>query len=256
MQKSIIGIIPAAGKGSRLAPFPCPKELFPVGYQNYAVDGSIQRRPKVISQYLVENILKAGAQKFLFIVSESKGDVMKYYGDGSRFKTSISYLFQESPSGMPSAINLAKDWAGDATILFGMPDTIIEPHDVFKHLLQQHNEKANDVTLGLFPTSLPSKFGMVEINKDGNVTETIDKPAETSLKYMWGCACWEPSFTELINSFLNQNKNSKKAIVLGDIFNTAINQKLKVGSVAFDDGKYIDIGTSEELDLALKKFHL
>ncbi len=256
MNKNIIGIIPAAGKGSRLAPFPCPKELFPVGYQDFEVDGSIQRRPKVISQYLVENILKAGVQKFLFIVSESKGDVMKYYGDGSRFNTSISYLFQENAAGMPSAINLAKDWAGDATILLGMPDTIIEPQDVFKHLLQRHNEKANEVTLGLFPTNLSSKFGMVEIDKEGNVTNTIDKPAETSLKYMWGCACWEPSFTGLINSFLKKNNNSKKEIVLGDIFNEAISKKLKIGSVAFDDGKYIDIGTSEELDLALKKFHL
>jgi hypothetical protein len=30
----ILGIIPAAGMGNRLAPFPCSKELFPVGYQH------------------------------------------------------------------------------------------------------------------------------------------------------------------------------------------------------------------------------
>src|SRR4051812_29432438 len=152
VKKNIIGIIPAAGLGSRLAPFPCPKELFPVGYQNYFVDGRMQRRPKVISQYLIENILHAGAQKFLFIVSEGKSDIMKYYGDGSRFNTAISYLYQENPDGMPGAINLAKEWTKDATILFGMPDTIIEPHNVFERLLQFHNEKTNEVTLGLFPT--------------------------------------------------------------------------------------------------------
>jgi glucose-1-phosphate thymidylyltransferase len=256
MSKQIIGIIPAAGKGSRLAPFPCPKELFPVGYQNYLVDGVMQRRPKVISQYLIENILLAGAQRFLFIVSEGKGDIMRYYGDGSRFKTAISYLFQETPDGMPGAINLAKHWVEDATILFGMPDTIIEPHDVFQRLLQQHREKGNELTLGLFPTDTPSKFGMVELDAEGNVVNTVDKPKETTLEYMWGCACWEQSFTSLIDDYLNRNLRPSKEIVLGDIINDALQRKMKVGGVMFADGKYIDIGTSEELDKALKKFHL
>ena len=54
----IVALIPAAGRGSRLAPFPCPKELFPVGYQDYPVGGTSEKRPKVVSQYLVENMRK------------------------------------------------------------------------------------------------------------------------------------------------------------------------------------------------------
>ena len=45
--KGLVGIIPAAGKGTRLSPFPCPKELFPVGYQDYQQGDEIQRRPSV-----------------------------------------------------------------------------------------------------------------------------------------------------------------------------------------------------------------
>jgi UTP-glucose-1-phosphate uridylyltransferase len=40
---NIVGLIPAAEKGSRLATFSCPKELFPIGYQDYAVKGKVER---------------------------------------------------------------------------------------------------------------------------------------------------------------------------------------------------------------------
>ena len=89
----IVGIIPAAGKGNRLFPFPCPKELFPVGYQDFEVNGQLQKRPKVIGQFLIENIIRAGAKKIFIILGESKHDIMSYYSDGSRFGVEIAYLF-------------------------------------------------------------------------------------------------------------------------------------------------------------------
>lgn len=254
--KNLIGIIPGAGQGSRLAPFPCPKELFPIGYQDYTVSGIVHRRPKVISQYLLENMISAGVNKFLFVISEGKSDIMKYYGDGSRFNTLISYLYQEKPNGMATAINLANPWVEDTTVLFGMPDTIIEPENVFKILLQSHEQNNNSLTLGLFKTDTPTKFGMVDISADGSILSTIDKPKETHLTYMWGCCCWEPSFTKLISQYLEINNGLMNEIVIGDIFNQALLLKMKVGGVIFDEGQYMDIGTSDELDKALKKFHL
>ena len=121
--KKIVGIIPAAGKGTRLSPFPCPKELFPIGYQDYPVNGALQKRPKVISQYLIENIINAGAERIIFILGEDKHDIMRYYGDGSRFGVDIAYLFQEKLLGMPYAMNLAKNWVNHDDVFFGMPDT-------------------------------------------------------------------------------------------------------------------------------------
>ena len=252
----IVGIIPAAGKGNRLAPFPCPKELFPIGYQNYMVDGSIQKRPKVISQYLIENIIDAGARRLFIILGDGKYDIMKYYSDGNRFGADIAYLFQEKLFGMPYAINLAKNWISQDTVIFGMPDTIIEPKDVFKRLLEFHQRNECDLTLGLFPTSNPSKFGMVEADNQNNVTYIVDKPQETKLKYMWGCACWSPSFTDLIDECIMNSPYSGKEFVLGDIFHRAIELNMTVKSIKFDDGQYIDIGTTDELDSALRMFHL
>lgn len=254
--QKIIGIIPAAGKGSRLSPFPCPKELFPIGYQDFMVNGGIQKRPKVISQYLVENIIDAGAQKLIFILGEDKYDIMRYYSDGSRFNVDIAYVFQEKLKGMPYAINIAKNWVNDEIVLFGMPDTIIEPRNAFHALLSQFNETSADLTLGLFATENPSKFGMVDIEPTGKVLSIIDKPKHTSLKYMWGCACWSHRFTELIDHYLKINMYEGKEVVLGDIFQNALERGLSVNGVQFDNGQYIDIGTVDELDSTLKKFHL
>jgi glucose-1-phosphate thymidylyltransferase len=252
----ITAIIPAAGRGSRLLPFPCPKELFPIGYQDYPVGERMEKRPKVVSQYLVDNLVQAGAENMFIIVGADKWDIMRYYGDGSRFKTNMGYLYQEQLTGVPGAIDLARPWVGDDTILFGMPDTIIEPADCFAQLRTHHEANQGDLVLALFPTDNPSKFGMVDIGEDGVVRTTIDKPQQTDLRWMWGAACWSPAFTRLLGAFLMERPYAGKEIVLGDVFNHAINVGLRVHGVMFEAGQYIDIGTANELDQALKMFHL
>ena len=254
--KDIAAIIPAAGRGSRLLPFPCPKELFPVGYQDVEINGAKEKRPKVVSQYLLEHLIDAGARRVFIILGEGKSDIMRYYGDGSRFGVHISYLFQEQLHGMPSAIDLARPWLINETILFGMPDTIIEPANCFRRLLAYHEEQEADLTLALFPTDNPSKFGMVEIDEANTVIRTIDKPKATNLRLMWGACCWSPSFTELIGRYLGDKTYAGKEIVLGDIFNFALEAKMRVKGLPFEEGKYIDIGTTAELNTALKQFHL
>jgi glucose-1-phosphate thymidylyltransferase len=256
MTSNLAAIIPAAGRGSRLLPFPCPKELFPVGYQDVVIDGILQKRPKVVSQYLLEHLIDAGARRVFMIVGEGKYDLLRYYGDGSRFSAHFSYLFQEQLRGMPSAIDLARPWLDGETVLFGMPDTIIEPADCFRRLLAYHEVEKADLTLALFPTDNPSKFGMVEIDERGSVTYTVDKPVETNLSLMWGAACWSPAFTRLIGEFLAETGYQGKEIVLGDVFNRALETGMVVKGLPFRDGKYIDIGTTTELNTALKQFQL
>jgi glucose-1-phosphate thymidylyltransferase len=253
----VVGLIPAAGRGTRLAPFPCAKELFPVGYQDYQVKGKVERRPKVVSQYLFEELVEAGAGKIFIILGEGKHDIMNYYGDGRRFGAHVSYLYQEELRGMPFALDLAYPWlSGGETVVFGMPDTIVEPKDAFIRLLDHHKAQDADLTLGLFATDTPWKFGMVGFDSQGRVTDNIDKPQETDLRYMWGICCWGPRFTELMHRFLLEISSGNREIVLSEVFDEALRQGLDVRALCFDEGQYMDIGTAEELDTALHKFHL
>lgn len=255
-RERIIGIIPAAGKGTRLAPFPCPKELFPVGYQDYEVKGRIERRPKVVSQYLFEELVLAGAQQIFIVLGEGKHDIARYYGDGRRFGADVAYLYQEDLRGMPFALDLAYPWLMGATVVFGMPDTIIEPRDAFAQLLGRHRAAGADLTLGLFPTDTPWKFGMVRLDEQDRVVYNIDKPKETDLRYMWGFCCWNQTFSDLMHDFLRRAEYTSREIVLSQVFDEAIRQGLRAQGMRFDNGRYLDIGTAEELDVALKTFHL
>ena len=254
-QHNLVGIVPAAGKGTRLAPFPCAKELFPIGFQPHNVKGSVEQRPKVVSQYIIENMVDAGVDRILIIVGQGKQEVVEYYGDGSRFGCQIGYLYQERLDGMPSAINLAKPWIGDATVVFGMPDTIIRPANALRQLLQQHLDSKAALSLGLFPTDRPHKFGMVEIDSDCNVLSTVDKPKDSKLTHMWGTCCWSPDFTQLIDTFLQNRTGGQTETVLGDVFDEALRKKMLVKGYPCNAGRYIDIGTSDELNTALLEFH-
>ena len=70
------GIIPAAGKGSRIQPLAFSKELLPVGSR---YDGQTER-PLAVSEYLVERMIAGGANKICFVISPGKSDILEYYG--------------------------------------------------------------------------------------------------------------------------------------------------------------------------------
>jgi len=59
------GIIPAAGMGSRIQPLAFSKELLPVG--SFLNGGS--ERPRAVSEYLIERMVKGGVRKICFVIS-------------------------------------------------------------------------------------------------------------------------------------------------------------------------------------------
>jgi glucose-1-phosphate thymidylyltransferase len=253
----LIGIIPAAGKATRIAPLPGSKELFPVGFTETVMENKPRRYPKVVSQYLLENMIAAGARRIFFVLSDGKWDIPRYYGDGRRLGASLAYLIVEQMVGMPYTINMAYPWVRGATVVFGMPDTIFTPADAYTQLLERHFSSGADLTLGLFHTGQPWRFGMVDFDPHGRVLQCIDKPAQTKLQYLWGNACWGPRFTELLNQRLEAILTGpvlQREVVLGDFFQVAIEDGLNVQSVAFDDGQYVDIGSPQELEDTARRF--
>jgi glucose-1-phosphate thymidylyltransferase len=253
-KQRIVGVIPAAGKGTRVAPLPGSKELFPIGFGEIIFDGKIRRYPKVVSQYLVDNMARAGAKEVYFVLGEGKLDIMEYYGDGQRFGTRIAYLMMDRLWGMPYTIHQAYYWMRDAAVIFGMPDTIFTPPDAFSQLLALQNQVHADLTLGLFRTGQPQRLSMVKFDQDNRVLAIFDKPAHTDLLYTWGIASWGPRFTELLHQELASPPTDNREIVLADIFQMAVETGLYIRALRFDSGEYIDIGTPEDLQAAVVRF--
>jgi glucose-1-phosphate thymidylyltransferase len=255
--RRVVGIIPAAGKGTRISPLPGSKELFPVGFGEIEVEGKLRRYPKVVSQYLVDQMVAAGVEQIYMIISDGKWDIPHYYGSGKRFGANIVYLLVDEMVGMPYTINVAFPLLKDDTVLFGMPDTIFKPENSLLSLLAHHEQYKADLTLGLFATDQPWRFGMVGYDDECRLTACVDKPRRSSLKFMWGNACWGPAFSRLLDNGIRASvspKASKREVVLGDYFSKAVEAGLDVRVHPFLDGEYVDIGSPKDLKWAVRQF--
>lgn len=236
MEKNVIGLIPAAGKGLRLG-LPYPKELYPIILNN---------KYKPVAEFVFDSMKAANIKNIVFVINESKHQLIGYFGNGVRTGTNISYVVQEiykkqegvASTGLCDAIDSAYHLTKGKTVCFGMPDTIIKPGDIFKILLRENN----DVTLALFKTTTPQRFGMVETDKTGRVLKIVDKPKRTSLKYMWGCIVWSPKFTKYLHKKVFSGVSD-----FAKILNDSISDGMVLGTIKITNGTYIDIGTPENI---------
>lgn len=240
MNEKLIGLVPAAGKGVRLG-LPYPKELYPVIQDN---------RYKPISQFVLDNLTDAGLNHLVFVINETKHQLIGYFGSGHRFGCSISYVVQEQAThegkstspGLAHALDSAYHLTAGNVVFFGMADTIMRPGNVFQ-FAYQNMLPDDDVALVLFPTTRPEKFGMVRCDASGKVIEIVDKPKQTDLDKMWGCIIWRPRFTE----YLHECVNVKEISDFAQIMNGAIRDGMRFRGVTIENGVYIDLGTYDEI---------
>ena len=171
------GIIPAAGVGSRIQPLAFSKELLPVGSR---VDDDGVERPKAVSEYLVERMIRGGARKICFVISPGKSDIMEYYGGGIG-SAHLCYAVQPRPAGLCDAIFRALPLiAPGEPVMVGLPDTIWFPEDALARL--------PDDTLSflLFPVERPEFFDAVVTDGAGRVREIQVKQPGAESHWVWG----------------------------------------------------------------------
>lgn len=242
-----VGLIPAAGMGRRLAPFRYPKELLPIAYEKVpGSDGDL--RPRVISEYAIEALVRADVRRCLIIVAPWKIEVMNYFGDGSELGLDIGYLYQEAARGLPHAIDLAYSWTKECHTAFIMPDTYVLPHDCLAKLRMFYQNTRADLALGLFPTKEAERLGPVVLDGE-RVVAVFDKCAKPPAQNTWGIAVWGPKFSELIHASIPRPDNTSPELVLGSYFQLAVQNGLAVRGMLFAEGSYADLGTPQGIHL-------
>lgn len=170
------GIIPAAGTGSRIQPLAFSKELLPVGSYKQGLD----ERPRAVSEYLIERMVKAGATKICFVISPGKSDILDYYG-GNAFSAAIFYAVQPQPAGLCDAIFRALPLIPpEEDVCIGLPDTIWFPESGLAHLPE------GMFSFLLFPVDHPERFDAVLTNENSEVLEVLVKKSSAPTKWIWG----------------------------------------------------------------------
>jgi glucose-1-phosphate thymidylyltransferase len=170
------GIIPAAGRGSRIQPLAFSKELLPVGAR--VLDDT--QRPRAVAEYLLERLIRGGADKICFVIGAGKSDILEYFG-GHFGGADLVYVVQPQPAGLCDAIFRAHSLvsAGEA-VAVGLPDTVWFPDSGLACL-------PDDVlSFLLFPVARPELFDAVLLDAQNQVLEIRVKQPDPGTNWIWG----------------------------------------------------------------------
>ena len=226
----MLGIVPAAGAASRLQPLAFSKEMLPVGS---TFDERGVERPKAVSEFLVERMIYAGADRICVVLSPEKTDIVPYYAR-HRAARRFCYVVQERPLGLCDALFRALTvMREDDDVLIGLPDTVWFPVSGFSVL------PSNELAFLLFPVAQPDRFDAV-LTDGGRVTEIQVKAERPSTHLVWGAFRMPASvFRELYELWSEPERGD-------EYIGTLVNAYLRRGgrACAVDAGeRYFDVGT-------------
>jgi glucose-1-phosphate thymidylyltransferase len=259
--RPIVGVVPAAGRARRISPMPCSKEIFPIGFRT---DEHGQVRTQVVSHHLLAKFARAGATRGYVVLRDGKWDIPAYFGDGHLVGLDLAYVVIPGSLGPPDTVDRAYSFVAGCDVVFGFPDILFGPDDVFEILLTKMREAKADLALGLYRAVNPQQMDMTQVDDRGRVGGMFLKPKETDLLYGWLCAAWSPNFTEFLHGFVRGELNRQREasayagidpqgdLPMGAPIKAAIDAGLETCAVAFPESQYLDIGMPENLVDAMR----
>ena len=168
------GIILAGGSGTRLYPLTLvtSKQLLPV-------------YDKPMIYYPLSTLMEAGIKDILIISTPC--DTPRFeelLGDGSKLGIKLSYAVQPSPDGLAQAFLIGEEFIGRDSVAMILGDNIFYGHG-FSRMLKDAGRNADKGKATIFGYGVrdPQRFGIVEIDKDGNALSVDEKPAHPKSNY-------------------------------------------------------------------------
>ncbi|MFN3401529.1 MAG: glucose-1-phosphate thymidylyltransferase RfbA [Ferrovibrio sp.] len=161
------GIILAGGSGTRLHPatLAVNKQLLPV-------------YDKPMIYYPLSVLMLAGIRDVLIISSpEYLDNYKRLFADGAAFGLQISYAEQPRPEGLAQAFTIGADFIGDDNVALVLGDNIFFGAHL-TDLLASAVARTKGATVFSYRVEDPSRYGVVELAKDGRALSLEEKPAQ------------------------------------------------------------------------------
>jgi dTDP-glucose pyrophosphorylase len=204
------------------------KELLPVG--SYLEGAS--ERPRAVSEYLVERMVKAGVDKICFVISPGKADILNYFG-AHALSANIFYAVQPQPAGLCDALFRALPLIPrDEEVCIGLPDTIWFPETALADLPDGR------LSFLLFPVKHPERFDAVVTDDAGEVLEVQVKKPNAATHWIWGALKMPGSTFGRLHSLWLERKDE----YLGTLINAYISEGGRAYGIRSGDA-YVDVGT-------------
>jgi NDP-sugar pyrophosphorylase family protein len=155
-------LVLAGGFGTRLRPLSCsrPKTLFPLANQP-------------LIDYTLQNLAQGGVDTIILSVYYMAENIVRYLGP-TKYNMGILYSREQRPLGKGGGIKNAEDMLNGEPFI-AMNGDIITDLDL-RRLISFHEEKRGLATIALYQVNDPSRYGSVEIDREGRITRFVEKP--------------------------------------------------------------------------------
>lgn len=229
------GIVLAGGHGTRLLPITSvvPKQLLPI-------------YDKPMIYYPISVLMLAGIQDILIICRPNDHlNFQTLLGDGSRFGVNFSYVAQENPNGLAEAFILGKNFVSkNSRTALILGDNIFYGQN-FTGLLKEAAKIKNGATIFGYKVMDPSRYGVVEVDKNLKPLKIEEKPASPKSNIaVTGLYFYDAEVIEIAKSI---EPSSRGELEISDI-NTKYLEKNKLEVSMLGRGfTWLDTGTHDSL---------
>ena len=159
------GIILAGGSGTRLRPLTgtLSKQLLPV-------------YDKPMIYYPLSVLMLAGVRDIQIISAKGHLELFRsLLGDGGRLGLRISYAEQTEPRGIAEALLIGEEHIGDNDVALILGDNVFHGPG-FSSVLSESAARLDGCELFGYPVNEPQRYGVVEIDGEGEVLSIEEKP--------------------------------------------------------------------------------
>jgi glucose-1-phosphate thymidylyltransferase len=166
------GIILAGGAGTRLHPITLSqsKQLLPV-------------YDKPMIYYPLAALMSAGIREVLIITTPRDQTAFRdLLGDGKQWGVSFDYAVQAKPNGIAQALIIAEPFLDGAPSALILGDNIFYGANFPDRLLSASKRSEGATVFGYYVHD-PERYGVVEFDAEGRVTDLLEKPEKPPSNY-------------------------------------------------------------------------
>ena len=251
-------IIPLAGLGTRMLPLTSiiPKELIP-----------INGKPNL--EYILEECLSAGIKEFIFIISEDKSAIKKYFFNDKffrkiirkkkderikkeftkikKYQKMIKFVYQNKPRGTGDAVLKCKKFIKSKFFLMLLADDLIINSNCSKEMINLHKKtKSSIIATKKVKKTDVSRWGILSIkNKRKNsfqISDVVEKPSVKNAPSNFAIIGRYILPSNIFKEIKNLKPGSGGEIHITDAIKNLIKKNNKFYGNIFK-GKYLDCGT-------------
>lgn len=222
-------VVMAGGKGTRLYPFTkiLPKPLIPIG-------------ETPILDRILERFGQCGVRDVYLVLNHRRNMIKAYYNETCP-PYNIRFVDEERPLGTGGGLALLKGKL-KGTFFLSNCDCLLDAD--YLCMYEHHKRRKNAMTMVTAAKNLGLPYGVVELDRQGDLREIREKP-EYSFLVNTGIYLMEPEVLEFIgkNEHIDMPELAKRLLAAGR----------RVGGYPITEKSWLDMGQLSEMKTMMKE---